>query len=142
MAVVIIVAVCALTLLALRPFADRGHDETTIADITSKRVRRGLNAAWEQLERRRRHRVQVAFANWRRSSRTAGPDAGEQHANGGGQHGCLDEGSVSTFEAVVAATTVIGALTARLAWANDTNARPTGDAVTAAPALLEIQPMQ
>ena len=45
------------------------------------------------------------------------------------------------FEAVVAAAAVIGALTAALLeWANDPDAGPMGDAVTAALALLEIRP--
>ena len=53
----------------------------------------------------------------------------------------LTEGGVPTFEAVVAAAAVIGALTAALLeWANDPDAGPMGDAVTAALALLEVRP--
>jgi hypothetical protein len=53
----------------------------------------------------------------------------------------LTEQGVPAFEAVVAAAAVIGALTAALLeWASDPDARPMGDAVAAALALLEIRP--
>ena len=55
----------------------------------------------------------------------------------------LTEGGVPAFEAVVAAAAVIGALTAALLeWANDPDAGPMGDAVTAALALLEVRPLR
>jgi hypothetical protein len=55
----------------------------------------------------------------------------------------LIEGGVSSFGAVVASAAVIGALTdALLEWANDPDAGPIGDAVTAALALLEIRPLR
>ena len=107
-----------------------------------ERVRRGLLAAWEQLGCRRRG-VPVAAADRCRSSRAAGPDAGEQRADrsgycgrvdgagcagvrGGGGRGCgdrsTDGGSVGMGER--------------------SRRGPMGDAVTAALALLEIRPPQ
>ena len=53
----------------------------------------------------------------------------------------LTERGVPGFAAAVASAAVIGGLTAALLeWANDPEAGPIGDAVTAALALLEIQP--
>jgi hypothetical protein len=61
----------------------------------------------------------------------------------GGSNLQMTERGVQAFKAMVATTAVIGALTAaRLEWANYSDARTMGDAVTAAPALLEIQPPQ
>jgi hypothetical protein len=54
----------------------------------------------------------------------------------------LTESGVRAFEAAVATAAVIGALTAALLeWANDPEARPIGEAVMAALALLEIRPL-
>jgi hypothetical protein len=75
-----------------------------------ERVGRGLLAAWQQVEDSDEAAFRLTAGDCRRSSR-----------------------------AVVAAAAVIGTLmTAILEWTNDPNARPLGDAVTVARALLEI----
>jgi AcrR family transcriptional regulator len=167
-------------------FADRGYDETTIADIAAaagvtqmtffrhfpakelvvvddpydpaiaqavaaqaadlpviERVRRGLLAAWEQLEDandaefRLRLRIGAGHRGLRARMRenSARTEAAVAAA--------LTEQGVPVFEAVVAAAAVIGALTAALLeWANDPGAGPMGDAIAAALALLEVRPVR
>jgi hypothetical protein len=61
----------------------------------------------------------------------------------GGRNLQMTERGVPAFKAMVATAAVIGVLTAaRLEWANYSDARTMGDAVTAALALLEVQPPQ
>jgi len=106
-----------------------------------ERVRRGLLAAWEQLEDAddAEFRLQLRIGAGHRGLRAR---MRENNARTEAAIAAvLTEEGVPAFEAVVAAAAVIGALTAALLeWANDPDAGPMGDAVTAALALLEIQP--
>ena len=106
-----------------------------------ERVRRGLLAAWEQLEdaddAEFRLRLRIGAGHRGLRARMRENNARTEAAIAA----VLTEEGVLAFEAVVAAAAVIGALTAALLeWANDPDAGPMGDAVTAALALLEIQP--
>ena len=106
-----------------------------------ERVRRGLLAAWEQLEDAEeaefRLRLRIGAAHHGLRARMRENNARTEAAIAT----ALTESGVPAFEAAVASAAVIGALTAALLeWANDPDAGPMGDAVTAALALLEIQP--
>ena len=108
-----------------------------------ERIRRGLLAAWQQLEDaeeaelRLRLRIGAGHHGLRARMRenTVRTEAAIAAA--------LTDRGVPAFEAAVATAAVIGALTAALLeWSNDPDAGRMGDAVTAALALLEIQPPQ
>jgi hypothetical protein len=108
-----------------------------------ERVRRGLLAAWEQLEDaddaqfRLRLRIGAGHRGLRARMRENSVRTEAAIA------AALTERGVPAFQAVVAAAAVIGALTAALLeWANEPDAGPMGDTVTAALALLEIRPLR
>ena len=108
-----------------------------------ERVRRGLLAAWEQLEDaddaefRLRLRIGAGHRGLRARMRENSVRTEAAIAD------ALTERGVPAFQAAVAAAAVIGALTAALLeWANDPDAAPMGEAVTAALALLENRPLR
>jgi hypothetical protein len=108
-----------------------------------ERVRRGLLAAWAQLEdadhAEFRLRLQIGAGHRGLRARMRENNQRTEDAIAA----ALTETGVPAFEAVVAAGAVIGALTAALLeWADDPDAGAMGDAVAAALALLEVRPLQ
>jgi AcrR family transcriptional regulator len=108
-----------------------------------ERVRRGLLAAWAQLDdadhAEFRLRLQIGADHRGLRARMRENNQRTEAAIAA----ALTDMGVPGFEAVVAAGAVIGALTAALLeWANDPDAGPMSDAVTTALALLEIRPLR
>jgi AcrR family transcriptional regulator len=108
-----------------------------------ERVRRGLLTASEQLEdvdaAEFRLRLQIGAGHHGLRARMRENSIRTEAAIAT----ALTESGVPAFEAAVAAAAVIGALTAALLqWANDPDAGPMGEVVTAALALLEIHTPQ
>src|SRR5215204_5535843 len=143
---------------ALRLFADRGYDETTIADIAAAAgvtqmtffryfPAKELVVVDDPYDPAIAHSVAVQAPDLPVVERGHRGLRARMRENNQRTEAAiaaaLTESGVPVFEAVVAAAAVIGALTAALLeWANEPDAGPMGDAVTAALALLEIRPLR